>query len=97
YLLLASATGTEPGMALPGDYINLPLNWDVFTDLGLAFVNTPFFADFMGTLDANGQATAQLNTGALPAGLGGTLLYFAFTCNNYFDVASNPVTLEITE
>lgn len=97
YIVLGSATGTTPGMTLPGDHKNLPINWDVFTDLCFEFVNTPFFLNFLGYLDANGQATAQLNTGVLPSGLGGTLLHFAFTCNNVFDIASNPVTIEIIE
>jgi len=96
YLLLASASGTVPGIALPGGLATMPLNWDNVTDLVVMNINSPVFSQFMGTLDANGEATAQLNTlGALDPATVGMDLYFAFACNGPWDFVSNPVAVEI--
>ncbi|MFH2002212.1 MAG: VCBS repeat-containing protein, partial [Planctomycetota bacterium] len=60
YLILGSVSGSSPGFDLPGGEV-LPLNWDLFTDILLSLLNTPTCADFMGTLDASGKATATLD------------------------------------
>jgi hypothetical protein len=100
YILLGSASGTEPGIPLPGGMVTLPLVWDQFTDLVLAMGNTLVFQQFRGSLDSMGQSTATLDSGgALPPGLVGLKLYFAYTLYsppwNYCDFVSNPVMIEI--
>jgi hypothetical protein len=94
YLVLGSASGTDPGILLPGGMTTLPLNWDYFTDLVFTLLNSPAFFDFFGTLDANGNATARLQTPPI-TGYAGTLLHFSYCCNNPFDVVSNPAAVEI--
>jgi hypothetical protein len=96
YLLLGSVTGTIPGIPLPKGLATLPLNWDFFTNTVLAFVNTPIFMDFLGTLDGVGEATAVLNTVyALPPGTAGIAMSFAYLLNNPYDFASNPINIEV--
>lgn len=94
YVLLASASGTSPGMSLPGGLTTLPLNWDDVTWLVYKGLNTPFFTDFMGTLDVNGQASAQFNTyGPLPSTASDLTVHFAYTCLSPFDYVSNATTI----
>lgn len=95
YFLLGGATGTSPGTALPGGYETLPLNWDILTDLLLSFVNTSMCVNFIGFLDANGDATAQFNLPPLPPGHTGTTIYFAYALNSLFDYVSNPVEVTV--
>jgi hypothetical protein len=76
YLILGGLTGTEPGFPLPVGFVNLPLNWDVFTDLVLALANSPVFSNFMGQLNNSGEAAAKLNAPPLP-GFAGTVMHFA--------------------
>jgi hypothetical protein len=94
YLILGGLTGTSPGYVLPGGTV-LPINWDAFTDLALSLVNTPVFKDFLGSLDSSGTNFAQLNVPALPPGMVGTVLYFAYALNNPFDFASTHVEIEV--
>lgn len=92
YLVLAGVTGTSPGTPLPGGMATLPLNWDAVTDFVLSTLWLPVYQGFTGTIDTAGMATAQLivpNT--LPGNVSGAVLYFAYTLNNPFDFASNPV------
>ncbi len=64
----------------------------------MPLLNTPVFLNFMGTLDASGQATAELNTGGpLPPGSVGIILSFAYCLNNPFDFVSNPINVEILD
>jgi Tol biopolymer transport system component len=95
YLLLGSVTGTDPGFPLPGGETVLPLTWDPFTDLVLAYVNTSLFNNFMATLDGTGQSTAQLNAPALSPTYVGLVMYYAYCLNNPFNFVSNPVGIEI--
>lgn len=98
YVLLGSTTGTAPGTALPGGLATLPLNWDLFTDVVWQNVNTPLFTDFLGVLDANGLAQAQLNApGQLPLSLVGMVMHFAFASNNPWDFVSNPVGIKFVD
>lgn len=97
YLILGSVSGTDPGFSLPGNHATLPLNWDSFTDLVLANMNTPIFPGFLGALDTTGTAYAEINIGPLSPFYVGTILYFAYTCNNPFDVASNPIGVKIID
>jgi hypothetical protein len=95
YLLLGSMSGTEPGYILPGGEV-LPLNWDVFTDVLLLLLGSPWCSNFMGDLDADGKATAALNTGSLDPSLIGLTAHFAFLLGMPYDLTSNaiPVTFE---
>jgi len=61
YLLLGSMSGAVPGFSLPGG-MHVPINWDQFTSTVISSLSTPVFQDFLGTLDAEGRATAVLNT-----------------------------------
>lgn len=95
YIILGSATGTTPGFPLPGGLAVLPLNWDIYTDLVFAFINTSLFHNFLGLLDANGQKQAQLNTPALPPNTVGAILYHAYCMNNPFNYVSNAIEIEV--
>lgn len=97
YLILGTLSGTEPGFTLPGGHATMPLNWDDFTDLVMANLNTPFFPGFLWTLDAAGTANAEINFGPVSPFWVGTIFHFAYTCNNPFDVASNPISIEIVD
>lgn len=95
YLILGSVTGVAPGMPLPGGMVTLPLNWDPFTNIVIALVNTPVFSGFMANLDGSGLGTAQMNTTALPPGTAGLVMYFAYGLSGPYDFVSNPVAVEV--
>jgi len=96
YIMLGSLTGTAPGLPLPGGIVNLPVNWDILTDVVVAMLNTPVFEDFLGTLNASGVASSKMDSmGPLPSGSIGAHLYFAFALSNPWDFASNPADIEI--
>jgi hypothetical protein len=95
YLLLGTLSGVTPGMSLPGGYTVLPLNWDPFTDIVLSFLNTPVFSGFLGSLDGQGSAGAQINAPALPPSAVGIEMHYAYCLNSPFDFASNHREIEI--
>ncbi|MFH2002786.1 MAG: sialidase family protein [Planctomycetota bacterium] len=95
YLLLGSATGTTPGMPLPGGHVTFPLNWDAFTDLIIDCLNCPLVYHFYYHLSPLGECLAQLNAPPLDPSYVGLELYFAYCLNNPFDFVSNPVTITI--
>ena len=96
YLVLGSVTGTVPGTPLGGGAITLPVNWDAFTNIVIANLNTAAFVNFMAALDGVGQSTAKLDTiTSLPSSAVGVRMAFAFAMNKPWDFASNPVTIEI--
>jgi hypothetical protein len=95
YLLAGGSSGTDPGTVLPGGMAAIPLNRDRVTDYILARLNTPGFADFFGTLDGNGEATAQLNAPPLPPSWAGTTLHFAYALAGPWDFASMAVVVEV--
>jgi pyrrolidone-carboxylate peptidase len=99
YLLLGSLKGTSPGILLPGGTATLPLNWDLFTGLTINLLNTPFFSNFMGTLDPEGHGSATFNTlTPLPGGLAGETLHFAYALSPRLPdgwFASNPAGIWI--
>jgi hypothetical protein len=51
----------------------------------------------MGTLDAQGEAAAQMNVPPLPPGSAGLMMYYAYCCNDPFDLVSNPITIEVVD
>jgi hypothetical protein len=95
YLLLGTFSGTSPGTPLPPNPggVVLPINWDAFTDLILVNLGPPYFSDFLGTLDGNGEATAVFWAPALPHAAGFTM-HFAFCQDgSWWDFASNAVDI----
>jgi len=95
YFLLASASGTQPGLNLPlGE--TLPLNWDLVTELFMKLANGPMALNFSGTLDKDGKASAKLDTlGPIPGNPAGVTLNFAYLLYYPFDFVSNPVGVQI--
>lgn len=74
----------------------LPLTFDGFTTAVLYSLNTPTFANFLGTLSATGQATASLVVPNLgPIGTGITT-YFAWMTIAAPWFTSTPATVTIT-
>lgn len=94
YVMLIGISGTAPGTKLFG--LTIPLNFDPMTTLGLAALNTPLFASFLGTLDARGGGAATLT---LPAGLAtalkGRMLHAAYVLADRFDFASSPLGIAL--
>ncbi|MHC4942075.1 MAG: FG-GAP repeat domain-containing protein [Planctomycetota bacterium] len=95
YILLGTVSGTSPGYPLPGGMVTLPLNWDAFTGVVLALLNTSIFSNFLSTLDASGESSAQINSGPLPPGYVGVVMHYAYALNNPFNFVSNPLSVEI--
>ena len=101
YFLLGSASGTEPGLPLPGGLVTLPLNWDALTDMTIGLANSPALVNSHGVLDNFGDATAILDSnGPLPPTALGLVVDFAFLLyypTTYFpyDYVSNSVSIEI--
>jgi hypothetical protein len=94
YMLALSASGTSPGTWVNG--INVPLNRDAYTNYCMAHVNNAVFANFRGTLDADGDAIATFNAPVITnPGLVGRTLSFAWITLSPVDFASNPVDLLI--
>lgn len=95
YLLVAGATGIEPGFTLPGG-VNLPVNFDVFTyDVLFPLLNTIVFQNFMGILSPQGHGEATLNTGTLPPGYVGMRMFYAYCLAFPWEFASNPIEIDI--
>ncbi|MSR75130.1 MAG: arylsulfotransferase [Planctomycetes bacterium] len=87
FVLLASATGTNPGLAL-GSFI-LPLNDDDLLAFTLSNANTPMLTNTFSALDAQGRALASLNLPPL-VGLPNALPL------NFAAVLFNPTTMTFT-
>ena len=77
YLIVGSLSGEFPGTPLPNGAL-LPLNWDAFTMMTVAYANTTLLPHFMGTLDSLGTAKAQIVTGPLPPVFVGLTMNFAY-------------------
>ena len=95
YIILGSVTGTYPGTTLPGG-LQVPLNRDFFTDLMRQWINSTFFQEFYGTLDAEGQATATMYAPPavlLPLSL--RTLNLAYVLLGPADFASNAVPIQL--
>jgi hypothetical protein len=94
YILLGSASGTEPGIPLTGGGV-LPLNRDALLRYSFNNPNGPILFDFQGRLDAGGEAFATLSkTGTVPLAAG-KILNFAYTTAGPYDFQSNAVSIEI--
>jgi len=95
YMILGGLSGSIPGIPLPGGEKTLPINWDIFTAAMLDLIHTPYFTDFFGALDSNGQGSAALFFPTLP-GATGVVISLAFALRKPLDFASNPINIEIT-
>jgi len=95
YLMLGSVTGTSPGTPVKGGAV-MPINFDLFTNLVLAYLNTPLFDKFTGIVDATGQASATFTAGSpLPPNAIGLKMNFAFAVKDNPWMASNAVEVTI--
>ncbi|QDU69557.1 FG-GAP repeat domain-containing protein [Engelhardtia mirabilis] len=101
YLILVGASGSVPGIELPGPAgaLHLPLVPDLVTTAALDLIGTPTFQGFLGVTDPNGTAAAKLT---LPPGLestslaGATLTLAAVVGPpTGFDYAAGPVAIEL--
>ncbi|HET6203294.1 MAG TPA: FG-GAP-like repeat-containing protein [Planctomycetota bacterium] len=74
YAIGLSGTGTQPGIPLFG--LTVPLVFDIFTLIGSLNLNSAYLRNTLGTLDAQGRASAQI---IAPPGVfqPGMQLYFA--------------------
>ncbi|MEM7204002.1 MAG: aryl-sulfate sulfotransferase [Planctomycetota bacterium] len=97
YVLLGSASGTTPVLPLGGG-ATLPLRWDAYTAFTLTNAGGPALPEFVGVLDAQGRATANLRLPPLP-GLEGITFHHAFAVVDSVSLAvtstSNPVPLTL--
>ena len=97
YLMLASISGVYPGYSLPGG-LTLPLNVDSFTSLVYNNPNSAHFNNFVGVLDLNGAASAQVDTlGPLDASWVGKTINFAFVTWSPIDFVSNAASVVIQQ
>ncbi len=92
YILTGTFSGTEPGIWLPGGGAKLPLNIDDLSFLCLE-MGPPIFNDFVGPLDGNGTAMAQIDIPANVGLLPGQVMHYAFAVMNPWDFASNAVMI----
>ena len=94
YGIFGGLSGTSPGTNLPKMGYTLPINWDFFTDLVMSLWGPPIFNNFLGSLDANGKATATLWLPPLPDYIG-MKMYYAGTVYNPFDGVTNPIDVTL--
>jgi len=92
YLVMGSLSGTSPGFDIAG--LHVPLNWDWFSEATLVMSGSAYFVDFMGTLDASGEATATFDTqGPVDVGFVGLGASFAYATLAPPDFVSNAITV----
>ena len=92
YMMLAGASGTTPGIPLPGGQVVLPINWDPLTRLMLPYLNSALFYNFAGVLGSAGRAVTQFQMAPFPAGAG-LELNFAYGLLAPWDFVSEAVPL----
>ena len=97
YLLVGSVTGTSPGLTSNG--VNLPLNYDVYTQFTLDLANL-WIQNSVGFLDGAGAGSASLTLGAgFDPTLAGLHLDHAYVLIDLNPItalfASNPVPLDL--
>jgi uncharacterized Ntn-hydrolase superfamily protein len=94
YLILLSASGTDPGFDVGN--VHIPLNLDAFTEIAYVYRNRPPLVNTEGKLDDVSRAEAQLtpNPGDLDLLIGKTLSFAYFT-RNPDDFASEFVQVRV--
>ena len=100
YLVIGSASGTEPGVSVAGSTI--PLNLDWYSTLMLTQPNVAPFLNTFGTIDPWGYAVANIDLpGGSPASLVGLHLHHAFVLidplTGDLTHVSNTTTLDIVD
>ena len=78
--------------------VTLPLHFDAYFNLTLAFPNSPLLTNSLGTLNASGMATAKWTALPLiPPALVGMTFHHAYVVfgSSPFDFASNAVPLTL--
>lgn len=94
YLLLATLSGSSPGIPLPG--LTLPLNYDDMTQLGLTALNGPSFQNFAGLLDPQGRGAGRF---VLPPQVGsafrGRTLHFCGVLIDRLDTATTATAVTL--
>ncbi len=97
YLVLASLSGTFPGLTVGG--LTLPLNYDGLLAASLSLTNSAMFVNTFGVLDGTGNATARF---VLPPGiasaLAGQAVSFAYVLlTPSLNFPSNPARVLLTQ
>jgi len=95
YIILGCITGSKPGIPLPGGQTIMPVNWDIFTNYIMKYINKPIFSNFMGLTDPSGKSLAVFDPQGALTGLVGITMTFAYALNNPWNFASNPVSAHI--
>lgn len=97
YLLALGGTGEAPGFLQNG--VQVPMNFDAVSGLGLTLLNTPILPNSIGVLDANGDATPgfQLPAAVAPlfAGFRFTFVGVVLDAGGLCEVVGGPATLVI--
>lgn len=92
YLLMASLSGTSPG--IPIGSTTIPLNWDMLLSLSIHLANTFYFTNTMGVLNNVGMGSASFNANAGDLRpIAGATIHFAYLLDAPFDTASNAVPI----
>ncbi len=100
YLLVGSASGTQPGTPL--GQVLLPLNivGDAWFAISAGSANSPNFPNTRGRFDAQGRSSAALVLSSLPSGAVGATLhhaYVVFDASLGIRAASNAMPLAIVQ
>ncbi|MHC5070664.1 MAG: hypothetical protein ACYTGO_09295 [Planctomycetota bacterium] len=95
YILVGSASGTSPGVVLPGGKTILPIVLDQLTWITLDPLNKSVFNNFWANLDSTGAATASLILGPVTTDLIGYSMHYAYGVYNPYDFTSNAVAVRI--
>lgn len=96
YFILAGASGSGPGTPLPDAPAIAPFNVDSLTLFVLGAAGSASLPGFVGAVDGNGQAIAQLPLGSLDPSLAGVRIDLAAVLLFPIDAASNGVGLWFT-
>lgn len=96
YFILAGASGSGPGTPLPDAAAIAPFNVDSLTLFVLSAAGSASLPGFVGAVDGNGQAFAQLPLGSLDPTLAGVRVDLAAVLLFPIDAVSNGVGLWFT-
>ena len=95
YVIILTASGTTPGFKVGN--LQVPINIDLLTRIGLQHANTPLFSNFVGILDKDGLGTATLNAPPLPGSLGVNLDFVFLQDGKVWDFVSNPARVQFVK
>ncbi len=96
YALLASASGSSPGLLIPPASLLFPLNFDAVTQGSIDWANSAILPNTIGVLSPQGQATASfLPPPQFLAPIVGQTLHWAWATLSPVDYASEAVAIAI--